>query len=81
MGCLMEAYSRSLKGDGTEVSDTILEWSLAGLTALVVVWMVCSTVFLGLLWFWAVGSGLLLEIGLAGCLVYIWGKSFIKRVQ
>lgn len=63
------------------MSDRVMEWSLCGLTVLVIVWMICSAALLGLWWLWAITSGLVIEIVLGSYIGYIWGKSYLQRSE
>jgi hypothetical protein len=58
-----------------------MEWSLLGLTVLVIVWIICSAVFLDLWWLWAIVSGLAVEIILGAYIGYLWGKSYLQRSE
>ncbi len=64
-----------------ELSDRLMEWSLSGLAVLVMVWIVCSAVFLGLWWLWAILTGLAIQIVVGGLIVRAWGKSYMARAE
>ena len=61
------------------MSDKAFERSLTGLTVLVIAWIVCSIIVVGLHPVWAVISGLVVEIGLGGYMLHRWGKSYMER--
>lgn len=63
------------------MSDRLMEWSLSGLAVLVMVWIVCSAVFLGLWWLWAILTGLAIQIVVGGLIVRAWGKSYMARAE
>ena len=61
------------------MSDKTFEWSLTGLTGLVIAWIVVGIV-LGILPVAAVVIiGLVIELGVGGYLLHIWGKSYMER--
>ncbi|PIU57806.1 MAG: hypothetical protein COS88_00010 [Chloroflexi bacterium CG07_land_8_20_14_0_80_51_10] len=61
------------------MSDKMFEWSLTGLTALVIAWIVVGIVLHILPVAAVVIIGLIVEIGLGGYLLHIWGKSYMER--
>lgn len=71
--------SNSIKGGRTEVSDKTFEWSLTGLTILVIAWIVLGIVLSLLPAAAVVIIGIIVEIGLGGYLLHVWGKSYMER--
>lgn len=63
------------------MSDRSMEWSLSILAVLVMVWIVCSAVFLELWWLWAILSGLAIQIVVGGLIVRAWGRSYLARAE
>lgn len=63
------------------MSDRSMEWSLSGLAVLVIVWIVCSAVLLGLWWLWAILTGLAIQIVAGGLIVRAWGKNYMARAE
>ena len=63
------------------MSDRSMEWSLSVLAVLVLVWIVCSAVFLGLWWLWAILTGLAMVIVVGGLILRVWGKSYMARAE
>ena len=61
------------------MSDTLFSRSLTTLTIGVVLFLIGSLVFSWLGAFWAVLSGVLIELAGGGALVYFWGKSYMGR--
>ena len=61
------------------MSDKMFEWSLTGLTALVVLWIILGIVFRIMGWFPAVLIGLVIGIVGGGFLLHYWGKSYMKK--
>ena len=61
------------------MSDKTFEWSLTGLTALVVLWIILGIVFGILGWGWLVLIGLVIELVVGGVLLHYWGKSYMER--
>ena len=60
------------------MGDKMFEWSLTGLTALVVLWMVLGSIFV-MAWGWAVIIGLVVEIVGGGFMLRNWGKRYMER--
>lgn len=63
------------------MSDRSMEWSLSVLIILAIAWMVCSAVFMGLWWFWAILTGLVIQIVAGGLILRTWGKSYMARAE
>ncbi len=61
------------------MSNKTFEWSVIGLTALVVLWIVLGIVFGIMGWGWAVVVGLVVEIVGGGVMLNYWGKSYMSR--
>lgn len=64
-----------------ELSDRSMEWSLSVLAIFVMVWIVCSAVFFGLWWLWAILTGLIIQIVVGGLILRAWGKSYMARAE
>jgi len=62
------------------MSDKVFEWSLIGLTASVLLWMVLGSIFV-MAWGWAVLIGLVVGIVGGGFLLHYWGKSYMERTM
>ena len=62
------------------MSDKVFEWSLTGVTALVVLWMVLGSIFV-MGWLAAVLIGLVVELVGGGFLLRYWGKSYMDRTM
>ena len=62
------------------MSDKTFEWSLTGLTALVLLWMILGSIFV-MAWGWAVLIGLVVGIVGGGFLLRYWGKSYMERTM
>jgi len=62
------------------MSDKVFEWSLIGVTALVVLWMVLGSIFV-MGWLAAVLIGLVVELVGGGFLLRYWGKSYMDRTM
>ena len=63
------------------MSDKTFEWSLAGLTALIVAWIVLGIVFQVLAAVAVIIIGTIAGIGFSGYLLYVWGKSCLERTE
>lgn len=63
------------------MSDRLMEWSLSVLFILVIAWIVCSAVFMGLWWLWAILTGLAIQIVAGGLIVRAWGKNYMARAE
>lgn len=63
------------------MSDKAFEWSLTGLTALVIAWIVLGIVFGILAVIWVILIGIVIELGVGGYLLHIWGKSYMERTE
>jgi len=63
------------------LSDRAFEWSMISLTLVVIVWMVCSILFLHLPIAWAIISGFVIEVGVGVYLLYRWGQSYLERTR
>ncbi len=63
------------------MSDKVFEWSMTGLTLLVIAWVVCSILFLHLPVVWAIISGFVTEVGVGVYLLYRWGQSYLERTR
>ena len=61
------------------MSDKIFERSLTALTALVVIWIIVGWIMV--MGGWALVTGLIVEIGGGGALLYFWGKGYMSRTQ
>lgn len=61
------------------MSDKIFELSMTSLTILAVIWIAVAIIFNLLDPFWAIISGIVVEIIAGGALLYFWGKSFMER--
>ncbi len=61
------------------MSDRVFEWSLTGLSALVLLWIILGIVFGVIGWGWVVVIGLVVEIVGGGFLLRYWGKSYMER--
>ena len=61
------------------MSDKTFEWSLTGVTVLVIAWIVMG-IITGLMHpFWVVIIGIVLELGIGGVLLRFWGKDYMER--
>ena len=61
------------------MSDKTFEWSLTGVTVLVIAWIVMG-IIMGLMHpFWVVIIGIVLELGIGGALLHFWGKDYMER--
>ncbi len=61
------------------MSDKTFEWSLTGLTALVVLWIILGGIFGIMGWLPVVLIGLVVEVVGGGFLLHYWGKSYMAR--
>ena len=61
------------------MSDKTFEWSLTGLTILVIVWIVLGIVSHILPTAAVVIIGIIIEIGLGGYMLHRWGKNYMER--
>ena len=61
------------------MSDKTFEWSLSGLTILVIAWIVVGILLHLLPTAAVVIIGIVVEIGLGGYLLHRWGKSYMER--
>ena len=62
------------------MSDKVFEWSMTGLTAAVLLWMVLGSIFV-MAWGWAVVIGFVIELVGGGFLLHYWGKSYMERTM
>jgi len=61
------------------MSEGIFQWSLIGLTILVIGWMVAGIILGIMAWGWVVVIGILVEMVIGGALIYYWGKGYMQR--
>ena len=60
------------------MSDKVFQWSLTGLTVLILFWVVLGSTFI-MGWFPAALIGLVVGIGSGGALLYYWGKNYMEK--
>ena len=63
------------------MSDKTFEWSLTGLTAAIIAWIVLGIVFNVVAVILVIIIGIVVELGAGGYLLHIWGKSYMERTE
>ena len=63
------------------MSDKTFQWSLTGLTALVIVWIILGILFYPLPAVIVFIVGLLIELAAGGYLLHKWGRSYTERSE
>ena len=63
------------------MGDKVFEWSLCGLTALVIIWIILGIAFHVLSSVAVILIGVFVEIVIGALLLHIWNKGYLERTE